>query len=449
MKAPIPEPDWQIHSEAEGFYLGQIAAALTQCPAAQTFADTLHRLCAIRIGDIVQHVAFAGEALTADLGRYGWLRGDDGVFRHPGSRLPNFVQNSDFGIDISLRCESVRTFLTLNSTEPLASRLADPNPASGQAFTAPGVVFRAVDMDRPVGDLTQPDHDAVLTHQEAFRSRRRCPPSLSDGFAELAEIVGAARRDLGQTAACAAFLASEREFWMSRCETGRLVKSWQDAAGVGWCNIDHYTYDVSRRWFAETIAVFESLGFVRREVFYAGAHAGWGSQILEQPDLGAVIFADLDLTPEELDMDLASAALEPLPVHRRAGLWCGIHGESLFDGGLNHVAGLYDQAKLRRLLSDAGVEMMPPFSDFPHLYQELTYGNRWPVSVHRILELVRGGHISQAESEDFLRNGVIATHFENVERNGGFKGFNQPGIDDVLRVLDPRANVIDMPVPAQ
>ena len=38
-------------------------------------------------------------------------------------------------------------------------------------------------------------------------------------------------------------------------------------------------------------------------------------------------------------------------------------------------------------------------------------------------------------------NSYIATHLENIERNEGYKGFNKPGIDGVLRALDPRASV--------
>jgi hypothetical protein len=35
--------------------------------------------------------------------------------------------------------------------------------------------------------------------------------------------------------------------------------------------------------------------------------------------------------------------------------------------------------------------------------------------------------------------------FENLERNQGFKGFNQPGISNVLRIIDPRMNLVRTP----
>ena len=45
----------------------------------------------------------------------------------------------------------------------------------------------------------------------------------------------------------------------------------QDKLGLGWANHDHHTYRSSRRHFARLIAIFEKLGFVCRERFYAGA----------------------------------------------------------------------------------------------------------------------------------------------------------------------------------
>ena len=55
----------------------------------------------------------------------------------------------------------------------------------------------------------------------------------------------------------------------------------------------------------------EKLGFQRRERFYAGSQAGWGAQILEQPVEGIVVFADVDLMPEEVETDFSRQALPP------------------------------------------------------------------------------------------------------------------------------------------
>src|SRR5690606_25595328 len=131
-------------------------------------------------------------------------------------------------------------------------------------------------------------------------------------------------------------------------------------------------------------------------------------------------------------IDFAHMDLAPLPRHRRAGMWCAMHGESLLEGGINHVAGLYDQRRLRSQLIAAGFTMMEPFSDFDHLYQELTVGEWRAVDPRVIDRLEAEGHMSAAEAENFRLHGAIGNHLENMERNEGYKGFNQPGIDDVL-----------------
>jgi hypothetical protein len=225
---------------------------------------------------------------------------------------------------------------------------------------------------------------------------------------------------------------------MSRCDAGRHQWRRQLSVGVGWANIDHHTYDGSREHFRKTVEILETLGYELREMLYAGELAGWGSQVLEQPALKSTIFADVDLAPEELTIDFAHEPLPPLDKHRRAGVLSILHGESILEAGLNHVAALYDQERLRSQLAESGVSMMPPFSDFDHLYQELTLGERVPVDPKRVDQLEGEGHLPRDEAEDIRLNGAIATHLENIERNFGYKGFNKAGIDGVLRKLDPR-----------
>ena len=108
---------------------------------------------------------------------------------------------------------------------------------------------------------------------------------------------------MGPHWACDLWLRAERYYWMSRCRPGRWQKSRQDAVGIGWSNIDHHTYDSSRRHYRHTIRILEKLGYELREMLYAGELAGWGSQVLEQPTLKSTIFADVDLAPEELTID--------------------------------------------------------------------------------------------------------------------------------------------------
>ena len=116
------------------------------------------------------------------------------------------------------------------------------------------------------------------------------------------------------------------------------------------------------------------------------AAGGVGAQVLEQPNAGVVIFADVDLSPDELLIDFAH---EPLPEREQlgtVGLWCALHGESFLEAG--HAPPRMP-VRLRapcgsQLEAEAGVRTMKPFTDFPYLRQAFTEGERWPVREERI-----------------------------------------------------------------
>ena len=152
-------------------------------------------------------------------------------------------------------------------------------------------------------ELSLPQADLalnVLKHSERFRLRRRLFEDPSDGFGAADELIDEAIKDLGRDRACDLFYAAERENWQRRNRAEQVQKARQDKLGIGWANHDHHTYRSSRENFARMIGVFEKLGFHCRERFYAGHQAGWGAQVLEQPNAGIVIFADVDLSPDEL-----------------------------------------------------------------------------------------------------------------------------------------------------
>lgn len=435
---------WQTHPQAEALVSDVLRSALQDCSAAQKFATQLLETAGVRLQDILDHFVFADAELRANLERNGWREIASGVLRHPAALLPDFVQGD--GLELAFRVELLEDFLAV-----YPSSAAVEGPQYGpyrrvRAFEGTRTVWWAIERNGHVTyEMPSVPAERVRTarlHLQTFRSRRRQFDSVPEGLAYTEKLVDRAVEDLGQHWACDLFLRAEREYWMQRCDAARLQYARQRAAGIGWVNIDHHTYDSSREHFAPTIRILEKLGYVCRELFYAGAQAGWGSQILEQPVLRSTIFADIDLAPEELDFDFAHLPLEPLPKLRRAGIWCRMHGESMLEAGLNHVAGLYDQVTLRKQLAERGVRMMAPFSDFPELYQELTEGQWWPVDPARVDELERGGHLTREEAEDFRLRGAIASHLENIERNQGYKGFNQPGIDGVLRIIDPRKNVL-------
>src|SRR5439155_22248927 len=159
----------------------------------------------------------------------------------------------------------------------------------------------------------------------------------------------------------------------------------------------------------------DRLGFVRRERYYAGVEAGWGAQILEQSVARIVVFADVDLMPEEREIDFTTAPLPPAAALATVVLWVALHGESFLEAGMHHLEARFDFALLREQLHSCGVKMMNPFSDFDFLRQAFTEGERWPVRRERLERLLSNGLITRAQFDRFSAEGAIGSHLENLQ----------------------------------
>jgi hypothetical protein len=280
----------------------------------------------------------------------------------------------------------------------------------------------------------------ALAARDIWLARKRRFDDDEAGFsateATLSKVIElAGSRDL----ACHLVFEVEREYWQSRNHAAQVQKARQDRLGLGWANHDHHTFRCSRRFFPRVMAMFRTLGFHLRERFHAGAHAGWGAQVLEHPTTGIVIFADLDLAPEEATHDFAHQVLPDLDRPGTVGLWVALHGESILEAGMHHLEAQFDFNALRDgLKAEAGIETMKPFSDFPFLRQAFTEGERWPVSRHRADRALALGWITADEHRKFLNEGTIGSHLENLERREGFKGFNQQAVSAIITATDPR-----------
>ncbi len=287
-------------------------------------------------------------------------------------------------------------------------------------------------------DATPETIAAVSRHSESFLLRQRNWPTESEGFAHTRQLIASASRDMGTDLACDLFFAAERRYWQSRNRAARVQKARQDQLGLGWANHDHHTYRSSREHFTQLIAALEALGFECRERFYGGHGAGWGAQVLEQPNCGIVIFADVDMTPDEVTGDFAHEGLAPRDQLGTVGLWCKLHGEAFLQAGLHHLECQFDFDAARQQLAREGVNTMAPFTDFPHLKQAFTAGENWPVAPSRIDAARRAGFITSEQAEKFRTSGALGSHLEILERNAGYKGFNQTGISEIIRDTDPR-----------
>jgi len=280
--------------------------------------------------------------------------------------------------------------------------------------------------------------EAVLRVRELWRTRQRRWDDDADGVEHALAVQRECVALVGIEVACELFFAEEREFWMSRNRAGRVQKRRQDRLGLGWANHDHHTFRCSRRHFPDLVGFMEKLGLAKRERFYAGAEAGWGAQVMEAPAVGIVVFADVDLLPDEVDEDYAARRLPDIGEARTVGLWCGLHGDSFLQAGMHHLEARFNFPALREQLAIEGIKTMPPFSDFPFLQQAFTEGERWAVEPRRVERLVAQGIITRAQADGFLAHGAIGSHLENLQRKGGFKGFNQKAVSVIIAATDPR-----------
>jgi hypothetical protein len=450
---------WQPQPRAEDWVLALVHRALAALPEAARLATRLHALTGTRLLDWIDTLSISA-ADEADLRAAGFVEVDqeaapfERVWAHPGGQFPRIVQAAGAPLQLWLACEDIADFCARQAEEPdmATGALAEPvihgSPLS-LLRTARITAGRAAELwvvERCGGSgYTPAPADASRTLAaaqvlERFRCRRRHAGSDQAGVARTRALIDEAIAAVGVDQACALFFRAERELWQRRNRAARVQRARQDRLGLGWANADHHTYRSSRATFTELIAVLERLGFQLRERFYAGREAGWGAQVLFQPRAGVVVFADVDLSPDEVLADFAHEPLSERDTLGTVGLWCALHGEAFLEAGLHHLACRSDFATLREQLDrESGIAQMPPFTDFPHLKQAFTTGERWSVDPGRIDALERSGRINAAQARTFRAEGAIGSHLESIERNAGFQGFNQTGISEIIAATDPRA----------
>ena len=238
-------------------------------------------------------------------------------------------------------------------------------------------------------------------HLAALEKRGRDFDDPAEGFDLALRLADAAAGDLDADWATDLFFEAERRYWMSRNHAARVQFERQQQLGLGWANHDHHTYRSSRECFHLLVGALEQLGFTCRERFYAGREAGWGAQVLEHDACGVVVFADVDLSPDEVSGDFAHNPLPSANQLGTVGLWCQLHGESFLQAGMHHLECQFDFDASRAQLAEAGVETMAPFTDFPHLKQAFTCGEMWPVRETRLSAALQAGFITAEQAETF------------------------------------------------
>jgi hypothetical protein len=437
----VTDFDWQLHPDAEALVDRLLDKATDRSTWLAEFRARLDARTSTRIQDWLDHVA---TPVTADeLAAVGYVEGwrsAPGVWRHPGAQLPAVVRAPSHRV--ALRVDDVAAAAQANGSDrPVAG-----SPLSGyrevELHDEYEVTVLAVERRSWVAGVmpvvfTDADRAAANEAWQVLAERPRTRLGSEGVEAQLP--FGERAVDLvGADLAAAYFLQLEREFWQRSNTAGMLQHARQDRLGLGWGNNDHHTFRSSRTAFRPLVQFLTTLGFGLRERFYAGAEAGWGAQVLEHHGCGGVIFADVDLTPSEIEIDFAHT---PLPEPRKygtVGMWCALHGESVLEAGMHHLEGQFEFDGLRAELAARGVTSMAPFSDFTHLRQAFTEAEVWKVPQERLDALVEAEHLTPARAAEIGRDGAAGSHLENLARRGGFKGFNQHNVSTTMRATHPR-----------
>jgi len=442
--------DWPLAFPAEQILTGRIAEFLANNSFARHLADRMRDESGTDFFEWVDHLVLSPDDEAA-LRATGFVTDEveaapgDLVLHHPRATLPRVIlragqkQNPSA---LALRPEFVADFVARHNLpggiegEPCSQFRRVP------VHEENGTRLEAVERRAYRGFLPAPlkpgNLAAILKAREIWNTRRRCFADDNEGVALAKRLLAESLQLVGRDQTCQIFFEAERAYWESRNRAARIQKFRQDRLGLGWGNHDHHTFRCSREYFVDLISFLLALGFEKRERYYAGAEAGWGAQISEQPIVGITVFADVDLMPDETQLDFSSHRLPPAPKLGTVGLWTGLHGESFLGAGMHHLEARFDYPLLREQLKAEGINTMNPFSNFEFLKQAFTEGERWPVTRARAEKLLAAGLIIPEQLEKFLKEGALGSHLENLQRHGGFKGFNQKSVSAVIAATDPR-----------
>ncbi|MDA7951613.1 MAG: hypothetical protein MPJ24_09010 [Pirellulaceae bacterium] len=440
--------EWEPQPEAANIVNAIVKQYLIDFEGADNFASRLLNETGTRFLDWIDHLVLPSKPEMAEqLEKVGFsLTQGEGyqIAQHHQGMFPAILLKENTKTECHLKVDSVADFLF---THKLDGSTKITGPAGSQlrmALFCQNETHQLSVIERHGwNQFSMPQNNTsqiakALHHFDLFRRRERDLESNESGFNLAKSLIQEAIDDLGTDWTCDLFFEAERQFWQSRNHAARIQKSRQDALGMGWSNHDHHTYRSSREAYQSLIATLEILGFNCRERFYAGAEAGWGAQVLEHPVCGILIFADVDLLAEEVTGDFSHDGLPPLGTTGTIGTWCRLHGEAFLQAGMHHLESLFDCQAAKSQLAKVGVETMAPFTEFSYLWQAFTVGEKWQVSEKRIQAALAEGIIDQKQAEKCRNEGGIGSHLEILERNDGYKGFNQTGINDIILRTDPR-----------
>ena len=436
----IAKFDWQVFPRAEKFLQREVNNFLKHNKVARKLAKDMQAKTNTRFFDWIDHIAIPKKRITEEkLKKFGFTRlkcvspPKTKVYKNTKSVFPPVMLHDQEGTEIAIKPEDLDQFMNKRKGKIQGKKYA---PVRRAVLSVEGTYsFSAIERRGSLDFWDFPATD-IIAYKKALQKclkRKRVFRSDRQGMVATQKLVKSLLRSLSKARAADAFFRAERVYWEKRNKIGQKQKARQDTLGLGWGNHDHHTYRSSRENFSELITIFELLGFKCRERFFAGEKAGWGAQIVEHSSCDIVVFADVDLDLREKDKDFAHKGLRHRKELGTVGLWIALHGESMLQAGMHHLEARFEFNQLKKQLN-----FMNPFSYFPFLKQAFSLGERWRVNKQRVEKLVKAGSISSLQGKEFIKNGALGSHLENLQRRQGFKGFNQQSVSVIIKATDPR-----------
>jgi len=440
--------DWGLYPKVESLFKREVNNFLKNHSLAKTLANRMQDEASTRFLDWVDYMVIPDSRVKDNLLKKLEFDEVDSKDLPDGTRLFKHIKTEFFPLlisknkttELALKSEHLEHFLQMiaQSIEPEGEMFAPLRRA--EIKKEGGYILSAVERRGSNSCIVKEskDIDEYMKFLNAFFCRKRLFGTDGEGMNETEKLVGKALVKLKGERVADAFFRVERIYWERRNRAGQIQRTRQDRLGLGWANHDHHTYRSSRENFVSLVRIFEKMGYVCREKFYAGAEARWGAQILEHPVCDIVIFADVDLFPEETEIDFPHRGLGHRTDLGTVGLWVGLHGESILQAGMHHLEARFDFNKLRNDLPNFGVTVMKPFSYFAFLKQAFTQGDIWQVDKKRLEKLLKEGSINKKQYSQFFKFGAMGSHLENLQRDQGYKGFNQKSVTAIIKATDPR-----------
>jgi hypothetical protein len=447
---------WKCHPHAESFIQEILNQSTTANQTIAELQDQLLSETSTRLFDWLDHVVILKtEQLLYRLLELGFILqsrefGNEEIYYHPGAQLPRVLLTSEncleesqkFERGIAVTVDSIADYLMVRG---IRHRTIEGSPLS--AFRRCLVAFEnqtalwVIERRGTLSIQESKNHIDLYDYfdlAEKWKSRSRSILAEQEAFQEAMLLASECVEKLGKDRAACMVLEVERSYWQARNRAGQMQKNRQDRLGMGWANHDHHTFRSSRKHFQQLVQLFESLGFYCRERFYAGKEAGWGAQVMENSVCRLILFLDVDLSPDEINIDFAHQPLPELDQLGTIGLWCALHGDSILKGGMHHLEAQFIFDELTSSLEQTGIGMMSPFSSFTYLKQAFTVGENWSVDPIRVQRLIDEGKITEEQGRHFIQHGAIGSHLENLQRREGYKGFNPNNVSLIIKKTDPR-----------